>query len=160
MTRIAFVTLALGWVAVPSAEAQSIPVKAGSGASSLAGVDFELPIVVDMTQRTERLGSFALSVRWNPAVLEMVGGSRGAFGSIEINEDSLRAGALLVTGVNAAGMDSVFSVVIARMRPLVDDTTTIRIAVADLFAAGTFADLTSDAVASNSAYCVGHLLRI
>ena len=97
-TRLGLLGLTLSGM-LGSATAQSIPVTAGADASSLVGVTFDLPIDIDMSGRSELLGSFALSLRWNPAVLELVGGQEGDFGSVTVNQDSLPFGVLLASGV-------------------------------------------------------------
>ena len=76
------------------AAAQSIPVGVGGNASSLVGVDFLLPIEIDMSQRTDTLQSFALTLRWNAAVLELVGGGPGKFGDVDATEDSILQGVI------------------------------------------------------------------
>ncbi|MGD2135303.1 MAG: right-handed parallel beta-helix repeat-containing protein [Gemmatimonadales bacterium] len=143
--------LTAAWVG--PAAAQSIPVTVGGEASSLVGVSFDLPIEIDMSARTELLGSFALAMRWDPTVLELVGGQEGDFGAVTVNEDSLAAGVLLASGVNAGGVGGRITVLVGRFRPLVADTTTLTLDVSELFAAGTFADLSADAAPANQPYC-------
>ena len=136
-----------------AAAAQSIPVTVGGNASSLVGVDFEMPIEIDMSARAEKLGSFALTVRWNPLVLQILAGTSGSFGGMTVNDDSLPAGVLIASGANPAGVGGKVTVALARMRPLIDDTTTISISVQELFAATSFADLAPNAVVTDRLYC-------
>jgi hypothetical protein len=136
-----------------SLSGQSIPVSLGGQTSSLVGVDFDVPIAIDFSARSELLGSYALTVRWDPAVLQLVGGRSGAFGEVIGNDDSLATGVLLATGVNPGGLGGRVIIGVARFRPLVADTTTLRLSVEELYAAGTFADLTSLAVASDRQFC-------
>ncbi len=140
-------------VTPPMARAQSIPVTLGGETSSLVGVAFDVPIVVDMSARTELLGSFQLTVNWDPAVLEVVSGQDGQFGSITINDDSLATGWLVASGVNPSGIGGKFTVAVVRFRPRTAATTNLVLAVNELFAATTFADLTSSAVPSDREYC-------
>lgn len=139
--------------AVGSAAGQSIPVTAGGDASSLVGVTFDLPLEIDMSARSELLGSFALSMRWDPSVLELVGGQEGDFGSITVNQDSVPFGVLLASGVKPSGAGGRITALIGRFRPLVSDTTTLEIGVTELYAAGTFADMSADAVPMSQPYC-------
>ncbi|MFQ5550560.1 MAG: Ig-like domain-containing protein, partial [Gemmatimonadales bacterium] len=136
-----------------TSDAQNIPVKWGAGASSLAGVDFLLPLEIDMSARADLVGSFSLVARWDTTKIRLMGGDASDFGEITVNDDSLIAGVLLASGANPAGIGGKFSVLSARFRPLVDDTTTITLDVTELFAAGTFDDLTSLVVSSDKAYC-------
>jgi len=152
VTRLGLLGLTLSGM-LGSAAAQSIPVTAGADASSLVGVTFDLPIDIDMSARSELLGSFALSMRWNPTVLELVGGQEGDFGSVTVNQDSLPFGVLLASGVKPSGVGGHITVLVGRFRPLVADTTTLEIGVTELFAAGTFADLSADAVPTSQPYC-------
>lgn len=133
--------------------AQNIPVRVGGEASSLLGVPFDVPVEVDLTGRSERLGSFALTVRWNPTVLRLVGGQNGNFGEITVNQDSLVAGVAKLAGVNPAGVGGKVVVGVARFVPLRAADDTFRLQVTELYAAGSFADLLPHAVWSDRAYC-------
>ena len=149
----AVAALALAQFYASPAAAQSIPVSAGSNASSLVGVDFLLPIEIDMSQRTDTLQSFALTLRWNASVLELVGGGPGKFGPVDANEDLAAQGELKVTGTNTTSIGGLFSVAVVRMRPLLGDTTTFEISVEQLTAKTSLADLTPDVVLTNRSYC-------
>jgi hypothetical protein len=133
--------------------AQTIPIRLAGEASSLVGVEISLPIEIDMSARAEKVGSVALTLRWNAAVLRFVGGSNGTFGDLRVNEDSLAVGALKLVGVNAAGAGGRVVLGVGRFLPLVADTTTFQLSVTELYAAGTFADLLPNVVATNRAYC-------
>lgn len=150
--RVVRTALLLG--ALPAGlAAQPIPVSVGVGAiESGAGV-FDLPITIDMSARTELLGSFALTVRWDPSVLQLVGGSEASFGQVTVNSDSLAVGKLLISGANPAGVGGLVTVAVGRFTVLVNDTTTFRLSVQELYAAGSFADLTAAAVAIDRQYC-------
>jgi len=133
--------------------AQGIPVTVGVGAIESGAGAFDLPVTVDMSGRTELLGSFVITLRWNPAVLQSGGGVSGAFGDLTVNEDSAADGVLRLTGVNPGGMGGLITLAVGRFTVLVDDTTTFRVSVQELYAAGTFADLSADAVAIDRLYC-------
>jgi hypothetical protein len=137
------------------ARAQAIPVTVGAGASSIIGKDFDLPLVVDMSARSDKLGSFSVSLRWDPAVLQLITGQDGTFGPVETNEDSVANGLLLIAGANPAGVGGLVTLGVGRFRPLASDTTTFQITVHELYAAGTFADLTPDVVVVTNQYCPG-----
>jgi hypothetical protein len=138
--------------AAPAA-GQGIPVTVGVGAVQTGAGAFDLPIMIDMSARTELLGSFALTVRWNPAVLQALGGVSGSFGDVTVNDDSLPAGILRMSGANPAGAGGLITLAVGRFVALTNDTTTFRVTVQELYAAGTFADLTADAVPLDRLFC-------
>ena len=133
--------------------AQGIPVTVGVGAIETGAGAFDLPITVDMSARAEKLGSFVVTLRWNPAVLQFQGGVSGTFGEITVNQDSVAAGLLTLAGANPAGLDALITLGVGRFAVLTSDTTTFRVGVQELYAAGTFADLTGSAVALDRLFC-------
>jgi hypothetical protein len=133
--------------------AQGIPVTVGVGAIETGAGAFDLPITVDMSARAEKLGSFVVTLRWNPAVLQFQGGVSGTFGEITVNEDSVAAGLLTLAGANPAGSEALITLGVGRFAVLTSDTTTFRVGVQELYAAGTFADLTGSAVALDRLFC-------
>lgn len=156
--RVRRLAVSVAWLAAfagaaGSGYAQSIPVTVGGAASSVVGTPFDVPIVIDMRQRTEKLGSFALTLRWNPAVLQLVTGVDGQMGPLTANDDSIPQGVVKLTAANPAGLGGLITVAIGRFKPLVTDTTTFRLAVSELYAAGTFANLLPLAGALNRGYC-------
>jgi hypothetical protein len=136
-----------------AATAQTIPVRIGGEASSFVGVQLRVPVEVDMSLRTEKLGGIALTIRWNPSVLQLVDGQNGDLGELVTNEDSAPAGVLKLAGVSPAGVGGRIVLGVGRFVPLVPDTTTFRLEVTEFYAAGTFADLLPDVVASSQLYC-------
>jgi hypothetical protein len=128
-------------------------VTVGGEASSLVGVLFDVPITVDLSARSDLLGSFALTMRWNPAVLELIGGREGDFGEITVNEDSLPTGVLFASGAKPGGQGGRVVVAVGRFRPLVAAADTFRLTVSELYAAQTFVDLLADVTASDRPYC-------
>lgn len=161
MRRRSFAPLALGallallglGVPVAPASAQSIPVRVGGEASSFVGLEVTLPIDVDMSARTEKLGAIALRLQWNPLVLQFLDGSNGAFGDVQTNEDSTVAGVLRLVSVNPVGLGGRFVLGVGRFKPLAADTTTLALSVTELYAAGTFVDLLPDVVVTGRQYC-------
>ncbi|HXV85520.1 MAG TPA: right-handed parallel beta-helix repeat-containing protein [Gemmatimonadales bacterium] len=150
------VVAALLAAGLPSAGAsQSIPVRVGGEAISLPGVELLVPLEVDLSARTDKLGGFALTVRWNPQVLQFTGGQNADFGDLVANEDSFATGVLKLVGVSPAGRGGRVIVGVGRFLPLVPDTTTLRLQVTELYAAGTFANLLPDVVAASQLYCNG-----
>ncbi len=121
--------------------AQTITVAPGGEMSSLVNMPFDVPIYVDMSQRTEKLGSFAASVRWNPAVLHFDSGNDGTFGSVTVNLDTV-AGVVRVAGANPGGVGGLITLGVLRFTPLVAQQDTLHFSVTELYAAGTFAALT------------------
>lgn len=135
------------------AHAQAIPVTVGGAASSVVGTPFDLPVVIDMRQRADKLGSFALTLRWNPSVLQLVAGVDGQMGALTTNDDSMPQGVVKFTAANPAGLGGLITVALGRFKPLVTDTTTFRVSVSELYAAGTFADLLPSVASVNRGYC-------
>jgi len=133
--------------------AQGIPVTVGIGAVSTGAGEFDLPLTADMSARTERLGSFVVTLRWDPAVLEMLGGVDGSFGTVTVNEDSLPFGVLHMSGANPAGASGLITLGVGRFRALTNVATTFRVTVQELYAASTFANLTPAAVPIDREFC-------
>jgi hypothetical protein len=150
-TLAALAVLAAGTPSVVTG--QGIPVTVGVGAISTGAAQFDLPVVADMSARAEKLGSFVLTLRWNAAVLQFQGGVDGSFGGLVVNEDSASGGVLKLSGVNPAGVGGLVTLGVGRFMVLTNDTTTFRVAVQELYAAGTFADLTSAAVPLDRLFC-------
>ncbi len=136
-----------------AARAQTITAAPGGEMSSLVGVPFDVPIYVDLSQRTDRLGSFALRMTWDTTVLKLIGGGEGTFGAVTLNRDSTAYGILRMSGANPAGAGGLVTVGIGQFVPLVAQPDTLRLAVSELFAAVTFADLTPSLVVHNAAFC-------
>jgi len=136
-----------------SLRAQSIPVGPGGELSSLVGQRVDVPIVVDMSGRPELLGSFAMRLTWNPAVLQFDGGFSGNFGSVTVNADSAAQGIVRIAGANPSGIGGAVTVGVSSFTPLTSDTTTLGLGVTELFAAGSFADLLSAVLPGNGFFC-------
>lgn len=136
-----------------TAHAQQITVGTGGSVSSLVDLPVDVPLVVDMSGRPERLGSVTMSLRWNPAVLRFEGGSSGTFGALVVNEDSVTQGLLRLAGVNPAGVAGRVVVGVSRFRPIAADTTSLVVQVTELSAAGTFASLLPFHVVQSGSYC-------
>jgi hypothetical protein len=136
-----------------TARAQAITAAPGGEMTSLVGMPFDVPFYLDMTARTEKLGAFAARVQWNPAVLRLDGGSNGSFGSTTINEDSLAVGVARLAGANPAGVGGLITLGVLHFTPLVAQPDTIHLAVAQVFAAGSFADLSSSLTTRNGYFC-------
>jgi hypothetical protein len=135
------------------ARAQAITAAPGGEMTSLVGMPFDVPFYVDMTARSDKLGSFAARIQWDTTVLRFNGGSNGTFGSVAVNQDSLALGVVRIAGANPAGVGGLLTLGIAHFTPLRADTTTIRFAVTELFSAGTFADLTPSLTVHNASFC-------
>ncbi len=151
--RLVLLALLASALAPARAAAQAIPVGTGGDVSSLVGIPLDVPFVVDMSARAERLGAFAMRIRWNPAVLRFDGGTPGSFGSTTINADSLAQGIIRLTGANPQGVTGLVTVALARFTPLVADTMTIGITLSELFAATIFTDLLPAAAVTSGLFC-------
>jgi len=133
--------------------AQTITAAPGGSMTSLVGMPFDVPFYLDMTARPERLGAFAARVQWNPAVLQLDGGSDGTFGNVTVNEDSLTSGVARIAGANPAGVGGLITLGALHFTPLVTQADTIHLSVTELFAAGSFADLTPSLTTRNGYFC-------
>ncbi len=151
--RLPLFVLGMIGAAATGAAAQQIPVRVGGSTSSFVGIPFDVPLEVDMSARSDKLGSFALVLRWNPAVLHFVSGQNGNFGDLTGNDDSTNYGVIKLGGVNPTGVGGKVVLGVAHFVPLAASSDTIRLNVTELYAAGTFADLLPSAVWSNRAYC-------
>jgi len=150
--RVAFAAAAVLGGAAPLA-AQSIPVTVGGQTSSLVGVSFDLPVQFDLSARSERLGSFAFRLRWNPLVLQYVADANGTFGGVTINRDSIDNGVIFVSGANPAGVGGKSTATVVTFLPLLASGDTLQLQVSEAYAAATFADLLPAIATSNRIYC-------
>lgn len=151
--RAAWIGLAIAASPMGRLAAQSIPVTLGGPASSFVGVSYQIPIQVDMSARAEKLGSFLLRITWDPAVVRLDSGINADFGEVFAREDSMAVGVLRMAGLSAQGVGGKVTLGIGFGRPLVADTTTFKVEVLELYAAGTFADLAPSAVPVDRQYC-------
>jgi hypothetical protein len=154
-TAAALAALALALASAAPARAQQIPVGTGGSVSSLVGVPVDVPLVVDLSARTEKLGSVTIRFAWNPSVLRFDGGSSSTFGALAVNEDTAAQGVLRFAGANPAGVGGRVVVGVGRFMPLTTDVTLFTLTVSELSAAGSFASLLPDVVIEASSYCNG-----
>jgi hypothetical protein len=151
MKRLA---LLVGFLAPAGLGAQTIPVRLGGGLSSFTAVPFDVPIEVDWSARADRLGSFTMVLRWDPAVLRVDAAGPGAFSAVTINADSVLQGVLKLAGANPNGAAGRVTVGVARFTPLQTTSTTILLDVRELAAAGpAFTNALTDAAPENGLYC-------
>ena len=151
--RFAFALVLLGGIA-GSARAQTITVRPAGDLSSLVGMPFDVPIVADWSARADRLGSFAVTLRWDPAILRFDAGGPGSFGSIEANTDSVAQGVLKLAGANPVGLTGIVTLGIGRFTPLTATSTTVTLQLGDIFSSSpNFTDLTSFASVQSGLFC-------
>jgi len=151
--RTVLAILALG-LAPQAVRAQAITVNTAGDMSSLVGMPFDVPIVANWSGRPDKLGSFALTLRWDPAVLRFDAGTAGSFGSIQANTDSAAQGVLKLAGANPAGVVGTITLGIGRFTPLSATTTAVALDVSDLFsAAPDFANQASGATIQGGLFC-------
>lgn len=147
--------LMLALVCAPlTARAQTITVSTAGDMSSLVGMPFDVPIVADWTGRPDKLGSFSMTLRWDPAVLRFESGTSGSFGSIQANTDSAAQGVLKLAGANPAGVVGTITLGIGRFTPLSAATTAVALDVSELFsAAPDFTNQASGATIQGGLFC-------
>jgi len=153
MRRTALLLTVAALLAPKPARAQAISAGLGGNASGIVGQPVDVPVVVDMTGRPDRLGAFALTLRWRPGVLQFQQGLGGNFGSVTANTDSAVYGIIHLTGANPAGVGGLVTLGIGRFVPLTADTTTLTLSFSQLYAAGTFADLRPNLTVNSGEYC-------
>lgn len=153
MRRVLGFVLALG-AAAAAARAQTVTIRPAGDLSALVGMPLDVPVVADWTARADKLGSFALTLRWNPAVLRYEGGTPGTFGQITTNSDSAPQGVLKLSGANPNGVNGMITLGVGRFTPLDTTGTTLQLQVSELYAtAPTFADLIGAAAPQSALYC-------
>jgi len=154
MRRVGIPLLALALAAAPAARAQITARPADGTLTALVNQALDVPVVVDMTAHPALLGAFAMRLTWNPAVLQYQAAMPGNFGAVTAGVDSVAQGILLLAGANPAGVGGgPVTVAVGRFVPLVADTTTLGLAVSQLFAAGTFASLLPALTTSPAFFC-------
>ena len=154
MNRRAVAMLALLIAAPMTARAQTIQIKPAGDLSSLVGMPFDVPIVTDWTGRPDLLGSFAVTLRWDPAVLRFDLGGPGSFGSIQANTDSAVQGVVKLAGANPAGVTGMITLAVGRFTPLTAATTTLTLQLNDIASsAPSFADLSGATTVQNGLFC-------
>lgn len=154
LRRAALLLFGVTALAAPArARAQAIPAGLGGNPSALVGDSLDVPVVVDMSARSDRLGAFALRLHWNPAVLRFEAGLSGSFGSVTANVDSAAQGVIRLAGANPAGVGGLVTLGIGRFIVLAGDTTTLTLTFSELYAATTYVDLRAALALSNGQFC-------
>jgi len=154
MSRRALVMLGLVLAATTAAGAQTIPLKPAGDLSSLVGMPFDVPLVADWTGRPDKLGSFALTLRWNPAILRFESGAPGSFGTLQVNDDSAAQGVLKLAGANPAGATGVITLGVGRFTPLSATATTVTLELGDIYSSSPdFANLAGSTLVQNGLFC-------
>ena len=153
--RRAIVVLVVALAAVGGrADGQTVVVGVGGQLTGEQGGRIRVPVYADLRGAPGRkLGSYTLRLQWNPAVLEWVSMNVGAFGQVIENPDSAYYGVLRVGGLSAAGVDGLFDLFAANFDILASQSTTLTLTVAEVVAAGSFADLTPLTTAISGTYC-------
>jgi len=153
-TRAVVLGLALAALLAPArARAQAIVAGLGGNPSALVGDSLDVPVVVDMTARSDRLGSFALRIQWNAAVLRFEAGLPGSFGEITANTDSAAQGVIRLAGANPAGVGGLVTLGIGRFVVLSADTTTLQLTFSQLYAAATYLNLLPSLTSAGGLFC-------
>jgi hypothetical protein len=154
MSRRALVLFGLALAAAPAARAQTITIRPGGDLSSLVGMPFDVPIVADWGGRLDKLGSFAVTLRWDAAVLRFDFGAPGSFGTLEANTDSAAFGVLKLAGANPAGVTGLVTLGIGRFTPLTAATTAVTLQLGDIFSsAPDFANLFGSTDVQSGLFC-------
>ncbi len=72
------------------------------------GQEIHVPIIIDMTNMPEKLGSFTGNLRWDPTVLRYLGyhaGANSSFRTLVVNSKKTNRGELVFAGANPYGAE-------------------------------------------------------
>jgi len=149
--------LAAALFAATSAAAQTVVVGPGAGAvAAVPGETFTVPVVADMTNAGgASLGSISGRLLWRPGTVKFLGASAGTAGTPTLNPDTT-AGVLHFALANPAGASGTPVLLTATFQATgaAGDTMTLRTAVDELSAAGTFANLLPITMATDAPLCI------
>lgn len=151
--------LALGALAFgPRAWGQTIVVgPRASSMSTVPGASLTVPVVADLTSSGgASLGSVAARLTWRAATLHYVSASLGTLGTPVVNADSAATGILRFAAANASGATGmpVLVNVTFQVAGAAGDTTTLGVAVNEITAAGSFANLLPATTTTTGKFCV------
>lgn len=136
------------------AQAQTDTIRLAGDLSSFTNVALDVPVVANWSARPDLLGSFALTLRWDPTVLSLTSLANGSFGPVVTNSDSVAQGVLKLTGANPTGASGEITLAVPRFTPLSNTNTTVQVQVGQLYtAAPGFQNVLSTAVVDNGLYC-------
>ena len=157
MTRfMAAGLLALG-VATPALGQDTVAVSVGGELSTFSSSTVRVPISVDMRKAPgERLGSYTVRVTWPTSLLSYRSVAPGQFGTPTLRTDSVSFGVLKATGVNVAGLDSVFSLFDVNLFNFGNGTGSITVQVTEMSGIQpTFTDfvVTGTILVTNGTFC-------
>lgn len=80
---------------------------------TVVGNIIDIPLLIDMSQTSEKLGSFTATLEWDPAVLQLVsytGGSAEGFETPVVNDQEVANGKLTVANANPYGAAGVANI--------------------------------------------------
>ena len=111
------------------------------------GQVIEVPVIVNMSETAEKLGSFTGKLSWNPAALQFIdfnGGSTKGFENPVVNDSKTGNGELVFANANphgAEGMVNILNVQLTVIRNAPLDGDPVFLSFSAMAAAGTFTDL-------------------
>jgi hypothetical protein len=160
VSRTALATLSVALTALatgPRARAQSVVVgpQANSVSAGRNGL-ITVPVVANLTgSGGASLGSIAARLTWRPAILTFRGFTLGTAGAPVASADSA-TGTLRFAVANPGGLTGTPVLINARFEAVgfAGDTTKLNLAVDEITAAGTFANLLGITSATSSLFCV------
>jgi len=110
------------------------------------GQSIDIPLTIDLSSLPEKLGSYTVTVEWNPAALQYVscsGGSTEGFEAPVVNDAGIENGKLTIAHAYPQGAKGVVNIFNARFKVLESSEaeTAVSLSFSALAAAETFTDL-------------------
>jgi hypothetical protein len=115
-----------------------------ASSSTTGGTSIEIPLLIDLRDFPEELGSLTATLEWNSGVLQFeryTGGSTVGFESPVVNSSELDKGELVFANAHPYGADGVVNVLNAYFKKIAGEGSTISLEFSAMAAAETFRDL-------------------
>ncbi|NIA28972.1 MAG: hypothetical protein GWP06_03555, partial [Actinobacteria bacterium] len=128
-----------------AAQAQAITAEAVPD-NSTPNINEQISVAVnvDMTQSSEKLGSYSASLTWDSAILEYVGytgGTTSPFNNPTVNEGNVSSGVLNFSDAQSSGGTGVINTINVQLKAIAAGTSTLNLEYSAMAAAVTFIDL-------------------
>lgn len=113
---------------------------------AVTGNMVDVPLLLDMSQSSEKLGSFTAALEWDPAILQLVkytGGSAEGFETPLVNDLDVKNGKLIVANANPYGAAGIVNILNLQFKAIGEAGSTASVSTnfSALAAAETFTDL-------------------
>jgi len=143
--RIILLFVGLLFSASTMATAQQISAEAlPDNASPNINDQISVAVNVDMSQSTEKLGSYSASLTWDPAILEYIGysgGSSAPFTDPTVNDGNVASGVLSFSDASSSGGSGVINTINVQLKAISGGTSALDLEYSAMAAALTFVNL-------------------